>query len=65
VDGVARPEQNFVPTAAVGAQRDLVIRAAIDVVEHRTRRPFAGEVTQVGNIDGAGERGARREKCVQ
>ena len=47
---------------AVVAQRDLVIRTAIDVVEHRTRRPFAGKVTQIGNIDGAGERGARREK---
>ena len=62
MDGVTRPEHNGVPTLAVVAQRDLVIRTAIDVVEHRTRRPFAGKVTQIGNIDGAGERGARREK---
>jgi hypothetical protein len=62
VDGVARPEQNGVPTPAVGAQRHLVIRTAIDVVEYWTRHPFTGQVTQIGNIDGAGERGARREK---
>ena len=64
MDGVARPEQNGVPTAAVVAQGDFTIRTAINVVEHRTRCPFAGEVTQIVNIDGPFERGATREECV-
>ena len=53
--GVARAERDGVEDAAVVAQRDLVLGAAVGVVEDDARQPALGEAPQVGDVDGLGD----------
>ena len=49
-DSVARPEKNLFPRAAVLAQRDFAIGAAIDVIEDGARKAAPRELPQIVDI---------------
>ena len=51
--GRPRPEHHVLEGAAVLAQGPLAFGAAVDVVERHARQPPHGQVTEVGNGDGA------------
>ena len=50
-NGAARPESDRLERAAILAQRDLRIGAAVDVVEHGARQPPSGDPAQIGDVD--------------
>ena len=50
-----RPERHLRERAFVGAQRDLVLGAAVDVAEDDGREPAPGEAPEVRDIDDARE----------
>ena len=52
-DGTPRAEYHRVECAAVLAERDLAVRAAIDVIEHDARQAAFGEPPQIGDVDDA------------
>ena len=55
LDGAARPEHDPVVRAAIVAHRDLVVRSAVDVVEHRPGQTPFRDAAQVLDIDGPGD----------
>ena len=51
VHALARPEGHVGKRALIGAQRDLVLGAAVDIVEDHWRQTALRHPAQVGNVD--------------
>jgi hypothetical protein len=52
-DGVPRAERDVVEDPAVLSKRDLVVGAAVDVVEHDPGQAALGQHAKVGDVDSA------------
>jgi hypothetical protein len=60
LDALARPERHVGEGALVGAQRELVLCTAVDVIEDHWRQTTLRHPPQVGDVDDLGKSHARR-----